>query len=365
MRKYLKTGMVFLLAVIFSLQAVLPVKAWNEVIACTVLGDSIAKGYSSDKVNKIKCYGKIISDQITEENEAYSDYVNYAVNGMDTLGLNENVLSKDTVKQSLNKSDIIFVTMGSNDLLNEFKNVAQDILNSDTKYRSAGQAMGELKEAVKKNPLIVLKVIDALSKWDYVTFESRWAEAMETITQQKKEGAQLIVTNIYNPIYNMNLPGTMNKVVEDIIQNMNSIIEKRADEFGYKVVDLFDSNIVAFVQGDGLHPSQEGQQIIADSVYKEITDPDSGTDSESVDGLAVKGEEGTAGAETGNGENSTQAGNEKTGTNSKTEKNKSKPDTESLDRTWDISRWTAAGCIVLVFLLILLIMYRRGKRHRE
>lgn len=289
MKKYLKTASALLLAVILSLQQALPVRAWEEIVTCTVLGDSIAKGYSSDKANEIKCYGRIITEQIAEENEIYFDYQNYAKNGLDTQGLNEKVLSRDTVKRNLNKSDIILLTMGSNDLLNEFKRESQEILNSDTKFRSAPQAMNELQEAVKKNPLIVLKIIDALSSWDYGSFEAQWAEAMETITQQKKDNAQIIVTNIYNPIYNMQLPGTMNKVVEDIIQNMNSIIEKRAEEFDYKVVDLFNSNIVAFVQGDGLHPSQEGQQLIATMVYDKI-EPDPDTNTQSVDGEAVKGE---------------------------------------------------------------------------
>lgn len=289
MKKYLKTASALLLAVILSLQQALPVRAWEEIITCTVLGDSIAKGYSSDKVNQIDCYGRIVTEQIADENAIYFDYQNYAKNGLDTQGLNEKVLSRDTVKRNLNKSDLIFVTMGSNDLMNEFKKEAQEILNSDTKFRSAPQALNELQEAVKKNPLLILKIIDALSSWDYGAFEAEWATAMQTITQQKKDTAQIIVTNIYNPIYNMQLPGTMNKVVEDIIQNMNSIIEKRAEEFDYQVVDLFNSNIVAFVQGDGLHPSQEGQQLIAAMVYDEIQ-PVTDINTQSVDGEAVKGE---------------------------------------------------------------------------
>lgn len=274
MKKYLKFTAALLSVVILSMQAVLPVRAWDGMITCTVLGDSIAKGYSSDKVNPIKCYGRIVTEQLSEENGTWFNYTNYAINGLDTEGLNEKVLSRDTVKWSLNKSDIILLTMGSNDLLNEFKREAQEILNSDTKFRSANQAVGELKDGVKKNPLIVLKIIDALSNWDYESFEGQWITAMDTITQQKKDTAQIIVTNIYNPISNIEMPGTLNKVVEKIIKNMNTIIEKRAAEYGYQVIDLFGSNVAAFVQGDGLHPSQEGQEMIAQMVYKRIEDPD-------------------------------------------------------------------------------------------
>lgn len=295
MKRHLRIAAGLLLAVTLLAQQVMPVMAWEEIITCTVLGDSIAKGYSSEKVNKIECYGRIVTEQLADENGTYFDYQNYAKNGLDTAGLNEKVLSRDTVKRNLNKSDLILMTMGSNDLLNEFKHVSQQILNSETKFRSAPQALGELQEGVKKNPLIILKIVDALSNWDYGSFETEWMKAMETITQQKKDTAQIVVTNIYNPVYNMELPGTLNKVVENIIKNMNSIIEKRASDYGYEVVDLFDSNIVAFVQGDGLHPSQEGQQLIAGMVYKLIEDPADREDaqeedSRSVDGGAVKGE---------------------------------------------------------------------------
>lgn len=259
--------------VLLGMQQVLPVRAFDEMITCTVLGDSIAKGYSTDKVKPIKCYGRIVTEQISEEYGIWFDYRNFAKNGLDTKGLNEQILSRDTVKWSLNKSDVILLTMGSNDLLNELKREAQKILESDTKFRSASQAVGELKDGVKKNPLIVFKIIDALSSWDYGSFEGQWIKAMDTITQQKKDGAQIIVTNIYNPISNVEMPGTLNKVVENIIKNMNSIIEKRAEEYGYEVVGLFQSNVAAFVQGDGLHPSQEGQEMIAQMVYRLIRDP--------------------------------------------------------------------------------------------
>lgn len=163
MKKYLRIAAGLLLAVTLLAQQVMPVMAWEEIITCTVLGDSIAKGYSSDKVNKIECYGRIVTEQLADENGTYFDYQNFAKNGLDTAGLNEKVLSRDTVKRNLNKSDIILMTMGSNDLLNEFKHVSQQILNSDTKFRSAPQALGELEEGVKKNPLIILKIVDALS----------------------------------------------------------------------------------------------------------------------------------------------------------------------------------------------------------
>ena len=48
-------------------------------------------------------------------------------------GMNEKILTKEEVRDSLAKSNIIFITVGSNDLLNECKRMVQEILNTDTK----------------------------------------------------------------------------------------------------------------------------------------------------------------------------------------------------------------------------------------
>ena len=40
------------------------------------------------------------------------------------------------------------------------------ILKTDTKFKSADEALASLKESVKKNPLLVLSAINALNNWD-------------------------------------------------------------------------------------------------------------------------------------------------------------------------------------------------------
>ena len=235
----------------------------------TVLGDSIAKGYSGDEAVEIECYGSLAAQRISEEaGEPYS-YRNFAKNGLDSSGMNEKVLIREDVRESIASADIIFITLGSNDLLNECKSTVQEILDTDKKFRSADDALEVLEEAVKENPFLILKIINALSSWDYQSFETEWISMMDTVCGLKKEDAKIVVTNIYNPVANLELPSTMNQVVEDIIGNMNSIIDDHADRYGYAVADLFGSEISEHVQDDGLHPDQEGQQLISDIVCEE------------------------------------------------------------------------------------------------
>ena len=80
----------------------------------------------------------------------------------------------------------------------------------------------------------------------------------------------IVATDIYNPTTGLGMPGTLEMVVDSIIGKMNSIIAAHADEYGYHTVDLNEAGISSHVQKDGLHPTQEGQQIIADAVLEEL-----------------------------------------------------------------------------------------------
>ena len=53
-------------------------------------------------------------------------------------------------RRILAKADVIFITIGSNDLLNECKRVVQEILKTDTKFKSADEALASLKEFCKE-----------------------------------------------------------------------------------------------------------------------------------------------------------------------------------------------------------------------
>lgn len=236
----------------------------NETVHVTILGDSIAKGYSREKTEEITPYGDLVIEYLAAENGFEYEIDNYARNGLDTVKMNASVLTEPEVSESLRVSDYIFLTAGSNDLLNTCKKEAQAVLERDTKFRSVGDAMDILAESVTENPLLILRIIDAIQNWDYDAFEEQWVMMMDTIRDSRKQDSIMAVTNIYNPVSNLELPSVMNQVVENVIINMNEIIEAHADEYQYQVIDLFHSDICEYVQSDGVHPTQEGQQLIAD-----------------------------------------------------------------------------------------------------
>ena len=58
----------------------------------TVLGDSIAKGYSGDKAVDIESYGSIAADKLSGELGMPYSFQNFAKNGLDSAGMNEKIL---------------------------------------------------------------------------------------------------------------------------------------------------------------------------------------------------------------------------------------------------------------------------------
>lgn len=232
---------------------------------CTILGDSIARGYSAEKKDPIECYGKIAAENAALAEGRKYKIKNFAVDGMDAEKLNIEVLSQDKVLQSLRKSEIIFISIGSNDLLGVFRKAVGQSLGG-RKFKNTQQALDALKEEAKKNPLLVLRVIEALENWDSGAFEKEWNDMMAAVTDEKKDGAQVVVNNIYNPADGMSLPGLVKQTAEDIIGRMNGIIDRCSREYGYSVADLHSSDVAEHVQGDGIHPDQEGQEIIAEIV---------------------------------------------------------------------------------------------------
>lgn len=242
----------------------------SSVVRCAAFGDSIAKGYAGAGREDLRSYSELLMELVSEETGIPSECVKHAKNGLDSSRLNSVVFHTEEAVSDMECADILTLTIGANDLLQEFKGAAQEVLGTERRFMSAYDAMDALMEGVEGNPLLIMKVLDVLNSWDYEAFEEQWVLAMDTVARHRKESAQLVVTNIYNPVSGFELPGTMNEIVEDIILNMNEIMYKYAKKYDYYVVDLFSSDICGYLQEDGLHPSQEGQELIASLASRKI-----------------------------------------------------------------------------------------------
>lgn len=280
MKKYFKTVFIFFLAAFLAMlpdhmqeiaetvhTAVDSETGEKNEIYGTVLGDSIAGGYSADKDVRIECYGSIVIKQKAQEADSLCEIRNYAGNGLDTEELNAEVLTRREVLRDLEKSDIILISAGSNDLLKQFTTVIGRILGKEKELAGTDQALEELRVQAGKNPSLFFRVIAALENWDYRAFEEAWTGMMDRVAGVKRDEAKIVVNNIYNPSENMDLPEPLKRAAAGMIRDMNDIIKSYARDYGYSVADLETSDVSEHVQSDGVHPDQTGQEIIAKIVY--------------------------------------------------------------------------------------------------
>ena len=243
----------------------------DGILEYVALGDSISNGYSADPESEIISYPQLIAHDLEEMAGEDVELSKDTKNGLTTTKLNSVILKRKQVQESLQKADFVTVTIGANDLMNQFKKVSKEILNNNTRFSTANQALAALQDGIKANPLLLVKVVSAISNWDYTSFEDDWKLTMENIDSMRPANSEMIVTTIYNPVESMELPGTLNSIVEGLISKMNDIIVSYADDYDYKVVELLDSGIGEKVQSDGLHPNQEGQQLICDLMEETAT----------------------------------------------------------------------------------------------
>lgn len=234
----------------------------EELLYYTALGDSIPNGYCADDTPELISYPSLIAEDLRAVNHTNTELAQFTKNGLTTAKLNELYLALPEKQEALSKADIITLTVGANDLMNEFKKVSREILGTNTVFRTVGEALQALQEGISGNPLLLVDVVSAITGWDYDSFEEQWILAVETICHFRKNDSQMAVTTIYNPVENADLPDTLNAVVKNLITKMNEIIYEHAEEYDYQVIDLLNSDIAEHTQSDGLHPDQQGQELI-------------------------------------------------------------------------------------------------------
>lgn len=96
----------------------------GDRIYCVAFGDSIAKGYGGKGQEDLRCYTQLIADAVTVEARIPAQCDKFAKNGRDSLLLNTEILSTEEALAALDRADIITLTIGANDLMQEFKKAA-------------------------------------------------------------------------------------------------------------------------------------------------------------------------------------------------------------------------------------------------
>lgn len=219
----------FILAVMFIFSSFsvccLAATKYNYV----VLGDSIA--YGSGLLNaKEACYGKMVADTCG------FNYANHAVPGATTSEFLDELKDR-TIRVDLAKADIVSISIGGNDFLNELSNLMYDSI-------------------VRKN----YEDFDIIGNGIYTNIK----KAIGIILGLSPDAVILLQT-LYNP-----MTGYLKESYQQAADRVNAAVYRLAKEYPKNVavvdVDTLLTGDKENFADDTLHPTAKGNKKIADEV---------------------------------------------------------------------------------------------------
>jgi bacillolysin len=243
MKKYIKL-VVFIISLFVVFMTYKVFQKQQEKIYYIPLGDSIAEGMDSD--------GNITNSYTDYIRDYYETYDNlkfytkkftksgYKINDVkNDIELNKTV-DNIHLKEALRESDLVTVSIGINNLLNNIKGI------------KSCNIVGEIKD---------LKIVT-----DKILLEEK--ELIELIKKYAK--GKIILVGYYNPCPNLE---NSKEKIEEIIKYFNSGLEDLSNDENIEYIDiysLFENNKDILPNSNNIHPNTKGYRLIASEIIKRL-----------------------------------------------------------------------------------------------
>lgn len=203
-----------------------------------VLGDSLAKGTGDDDGSG---FARRTVDLLQKNGKEAKLIANLGINGQKTASVLSS-LEEPGVQHVLKQSNMIFVSIGANDLFN------------------AGEALGNTQQAPSKQQLLanLPKASKTLQK------------ILERIAQINPD-AHILYLGLYNPFSDLpelRVPG--NEAVTAWNTTALNIINSQSNMSLIPTFDLFQQNLNKYLSSDHFHPNGTGYEQIAERVVQSI-----------------------------------------------------------------------------------------------
>lgn len=229
----MKKFLALIMAVLMALTVAVPAFAEDNALKYVVLGDSI--GYGAGVLNSDEaCFGRIVADT------AGFEFKNDAVNGYRTSDLIAH-LDKENIKADIAEADIISISIGGNDFL-------RGDMSSLIAEASSGDysRFDEIADEFYVNFCTIIKKIKALNP-----------------------DAVILVQTLYNPGYE-----SIREVYQQGADRLNAGYRRylKENRNAYELLEVADAFVghSEYVAADYIHPSAEGNVVIAGIVLKKL-----------------------------------------------------------------------------------------------
>lgn len=201
------------------------------------IGDSLTEGVGDDEQNG--GYVGILEDTINQEEQLVT-IDNFGKRGNRSDQLLQRLKEEKDMNRAIEKADIIFITIGANDIMQVFKDNFTDL------------------------------TLDKFTS-EQIRYEQR-IDTIFTTLRDTNEDATIYLIGFYNPFIEY-FPDI--EELEYIVDSWNQIGSDVASEYDYSyyipMKDVFEGSTEELLSDDNFHPNHVGYQLMAERILNYMT----------------------------------------------------------------------------------------------
>lgn len=208
----------------------------NQTLTHIVLGDSLAKGYGSEKDG----YVGIATTHLNKDYHLRFQLKNLAKNGVTSKKL-ISMIQQDDIKKKISTATLITISIGGNDILK---------LKKKAGMMEASRLLGNIHKQYTENLTAILSIV-----------------------REENPDAVIVLSQLYNPLQ---LDGILVNVADSFINSWNNDISTLAKQFApivtiktNKLLTLDTKSTWAY---DEVHPNDVGYELLAEEMIKGLSE---------------------------------------------------------------------------------------------
>jgi lysophospholipase L1-like esterase len=212
----------------------------GDTLAIVALGDSLTKG-TGDQTGK--GYVTVVKELLESKYGHKTNVIgNYAVNGYTTSQLLNDLETKTSILEQLQKADLITITIGGNDLYA----IGKELIASQAEQLDPSVVQARMPDPLKR------------------------LERIFKLVSEANPRATVIYLGLYNPFYDMDTTRELSREVMRWNNEGALYAGRHKNMIFVPTFDLFQLNFAKYMYTDHFHPNREGYERMAERVVQAL-----------------------------------------------------------------------------------------------